>query len=429
MLQPGYNIAKWRMLIATMFCYLFYYTGRQTFGFAIPFIEEELGMSKTTLGYMGTALLWSYAIGQAINGNLADKFGGRVMMSLGAILSCGFNWIVSFGSNFFSLFLPWIGNGFVQSMGMAPGSKVLSNWWGHKERGIAFGFFLLAAGMSSILAYITPLIVLKEMDLGWRWIFRLPVLLLLVGGVAYYLIARDKPEDLGFSPPEDPGDEPSNESANAMEKEEGVEETSLQRYIHVIKNWRFIAASLSIGFQSSARYGLLIWVPVHFLGKNWQQSNSAWISIALPVGMALGAVTGGWVSDKIFNSVRWKLISSFMIIAAVVTMIMYFLPKDHWAGITVLFLSGFFVYGSQSAYWALCPDLLGRKRTGTGVGIMDFFAYLFAGLVCPFIGRMIETHSVLDTSNGMMINNTAVIFPIVAVACVISAALMMAIKR
>ena len=68
--QPGYNRAKWRMLFATMFCYLFYYTGRQTFGFAIPGIEEELGLSKTTLGYFGTALLWSYALGQAVNGNL-----------------------------------------------------------------------------------------------------------------------------------------------------------------------------------------------------------------------------------------------------------------------------------------------------------------------------------------------------------------------
>ena len=34
--------AQWRVLLATMFCYLFYYTGRQTFGFAIPGIQREL---------------------------------------------------------------------------------------------------------------------------------------------------------------------------------------------------------------------------------------------------------------------------------------------------------------------------------------------------------------------------------------------------
>jgi MFS transporter, OPA family, glycerol-3-phosphate transporter len=424
--KTGYNSAKWRMLLVTMFCYLFYYTGRQTFGFAIPFIEEELGFSKTTLGLMGTALLWSYAIGQAINGNLADKFGGRIMMSLGAVLSCLFNWIVSFGGSFLGIFIPWIGNGFVQSMGMAPGSKVLSNWWGKKERGIAFGLFLLAAGMSSILAYVTPLIVLKGLNLDWRWIFRLPVLLLLVGGIAFYLIARDRPEDIGYTPPDDPGNENGN-SNPAISGE--YQETSAQRYKGVLKNWRFILASISIGFQSAARYGLLIWVPVHFLGKDWRSSDSAWISIALPVGMALGAVTGGWISDKIFKSVRWKLISAFMFLGAVVSMIMFFLPKDHWLGISVLFLCGFFVYGSQSAYWALCPDLLGRNRVGTGVGIMDFFAYIFAGLVCPLIGKMIESFNVLDSSSGLMVSNTAVIFPVVAAACIISAILVIFIKR
>lgn len=426
MSQPGYNSAKWRMLVATMFCYLFYYTGRQTFGFAIPFIEEELGFSKTVLGYIGTALLWSYAIGQAINGNLADKFGGRVMMSLGAVLSCSFNWIVSFGNSFFGIFIPWIGNGFSQSMGMAPGSKVLSNWFGHKQRGIAFGLFLFAAGMSSILAYITPLIVLKELGLGWRWIFRLPVLLLLIGGAVYYIVARDRPEDLGYNLPKDTREVKGRSTNDIVEI---PKKTSLQRYKTVLKNWRFMMASFSIGFQSAARYGLLIWVPVHFLGVDWQSSDAAWISTALPVGMALGAVTGGWISDKVFNSVRWKLISSFMAVAAIVSMIMFILPRDHWAGIVILFLCGFFVYGSQSAYWSLCPDLLGKGHTGTGVGIMDFFAYLFAGLISPMIGKMIETYQSFDLSTGLTANNTAIIFPVVASACITSAVLIVFIRR
>ena len=130
-----FRFAQWRILLATMFCYLFFYTGRQSFGFAIPGIQEDLGISKTTLGWAGTALLWSYALGQSINGNLGDKFGGRLMMSAGAVLSCGLNWVVSFGSNLTSLIIPWSANGFAQSMGWAPGSRVLSNWWGARGAG------------------------------------------------------------------------------------------------------------------------------------------------------------------------------------------------------------------------------------------------------------------------------------------------------
>ncbi|MGI9455959.1 MAG: MFS transporter [Aeoliella sp.] len=82
-----FRSAQWRMLLATMFCYLFIYTGRQSLGFAIPGIQQGWGLSKTTLGWASAALLWPYALGQSINGNLGDKFGGRQMMSLGAILS------------------------------------------------------------------------------------------------------------------------------------------------------------------------------------------------------------------------------------------------------------------------------------------------------------------------------------------------------
>ena len=118
--QPAraFRRAQWRMLLATMLCYLFYYTGRQTMGFAIPGMEAELGLQKDQLGWLGTALLWMYALGQVINGNLADRLGGRRMMSLGAIVSCGLNWVVSAGTGFWSLLVPWSLNGYAQALSL-----------------------------------------------------------------------------------------------------------------------------------------------------------------------------------------------------------------------------------------------------------------------------------------------------------------------
>ena len=50
-LMTSFRRAQWRMLLAAMFCYLFFYTGRQTFGFAIPGIQAEFGVSKAALGW------------------------------------------------------------------------------------------------------------------------------------------------------------------------------------------------------------------------------------------------------------------------------------------------------------------------------------------------------------------------------------------
>ena len=416
--DPAFLRARRWSLGAVMFCYLFYYTGRQTFGFAIPGIQAELGIDKQTLGWISAAMLWAYAAGQMINGNLGDKFGGRRMMCLGAVSSFALNWLTSFGIGFKSLAAAWGLNGLAQSMGWAPGSRLVSNWFGAHERGRAFGLYVLAAGLSSVLSFVTSLVVLDVLQLNWRWIFRLPVILMLLGGLIVWLIARDRPSDAGFSDTHD--DE-------KVVVPEAPQETAWQRYRIALKNGRLLLAGLAIGFQNTVRYGLLIWVPVYFLGDDFKADPlGKWISIALPIGMALGAVTSGWISDRFCDSRRSGVIASFMMLAAVAAMGMYLLPPGHFLGVPVLFLAGFFAYGPQSAFWALAPDLLGRERAGTAVGVMNFFAYAMAGLGEPFIGWMIQ-HNPFATAPG--VESVALVFPLVSIFAVCSALLALLIRR
>ena len=408
----AFRRAQRRILLATMLCYLFYYTGRQTFGFAMPGIEDELGIDKATLGWINAALLWTYAIGQAVNGNLGDKFGGRRMMSLGAVLSCALNWALSFARGVPGLVAAWALNGFAQSMGWAPGSRVLSNWWGRAERGRVYGAYVFAAGLSTVLTFGTSSLILAA-GLDWRWIFRLPVLLMLFGGITYYLVVRDRPEDEGFPPLED---EPASLDAPEPASNEGV----FDRYRAVLAHRRFMLASVAIGFQSTARYGLLIWVPVHLLGSDWKQDvYGKWVSLALPLGMAAGALVSGWLSDRIFGGSRSRLIFRWMMAAGAMAVAMYWVSGNLLLSVPLLFLCGFFTYGPQSAFWALCPDLLGRRHAGTGTGIMNTFAYVFAGLGEPLIGWIIQ-------SNGQ---RTALAFAVVAVSCFASAVLALGVRK
>jgi OPA family glycerol-3-phosphate transporter-like MFS transporter len=404
--------AQWRILLATMLCYLFYYTGRQTFGFAMRGIERDLGVDKATLGWVNAALLWMYALGQAVNGNLGDKFGGRRMMSAGAIASCALNWAMSFTRGVPTMVAAWGLNGFAQSMGWAPGGRVLSNWWSRAERGRVYGAYVFAAGMSTVLTYATSSLILAA-GLDWRWIFRLPVLLMLLGGVAYYLVVRDRPEDEGFPPLQ--------EDRDALDVPPAApDEGILHRYRAVLAHRRFMLASLAIGFQSTARYGLLIWVPVHLLGADWEHDvYGKWVSIALPLGMAFGALASGWLSDRVLGGNRSRLIVRWMAAAGSMAVAMYWVSGNLLLSVPLLFLCGFFTYGPQSVFWALCPDLLGPRRAGTGAGIMNTFAYVFAGLGEPFIGWTIQSYG----------QRTDLVFAIVAVSCFASALLALGVRR
>ena len=107
-----------------------------------------------------------------------------------------------------------------------------------------------------------------------------------------------------------------------------------------------------------------------------------------------------------------------MALAMVVLGLIYVTPTE-WtiAGIILLFLSGFLVYGPHSCYWALGPDLMGRHRAGTAVGVMNFWAYMVASATGPLIGYTIDNFG------------TTVLFLLLSVSCALGALVILPIRR
>ena len=294
---------------------------------------------------------------------------------------------------------------------------MISNWWSHHERGKSFGFYTLAAGSSSVLVYITSTLTVDTFDLSWQWLFRLPVLLMLVGGITFYIVARDTPKDAGIVPPRSFTHDADDVALDATTTRRLSSRDRYKAVLGIPKIW---VTGIAIGLQNSARYGLLVWVPVYFLGDAWEEtSNAAWITVALPVGMAVGALVNGQLSDRIFGSRRDRPIMLFMALGAISSLTMWVADPGAGLGIVLLFLCGFFVYGPQSSFWALCPDLAGKVMAGTAVGVVNFFAYLFAGAAEPIIGHL------MDHNGG----DAGLIFLLVAICCGASAAVTSLIRR
>jgi OPA family glycerol-3-phosphate transporter-like MFS transporter len=89
-------------------------------------------------------------------------------MAAGALLSASANWAVSFAVGFKTLLLGWWLNGYLQALGFAPGSRLISNWWTKAERGKVYGLYLFAAGMSSVMPFVLALVVVDVLALDWR---------------------------------------------------------------------------------------------------------------------------------------------------------------------------------------------------------------------------------------------------------------------
>ncbi len=385
---------QWRVLLALMFCYLFYYTGRLAIGHAMPLMEQDLGYSKQQLGWLTAVALGAYGVGQAINGNLGDWLGGRRMVTLGALGSMALCWAFSFMDTAFWLVVFWGANGFVQSMGWAPGGRLISLWWPRERRGLAFGLYMLSAGMATVLVWCTSDLVLGLFDASdpsrWRWLFRLPLLALGAAGILFYILVRDRPEDVGFAPLDDETASSSVESPDPSP----AHSTWHERYRAVLGNPAFLLAALVIVFQSFARYGLLTWSAVYYNDAGISINDALKLTLSLPIGMGLGAVAGGYFSDRWFVSRRSAVVALFLGISAGCFLVMRANPViasgDQRLGIALLFLTGFFVYGAQGPLWAICPDLVGREHSGTAVGIMDALAYGGAAAQGPLLGYIVS---------------------------------------
>jgi MFS transporter, OPA family, glycerol-3-phosphate transporter len=397
-----------RVLLATSACYLVYYTGRQNLGWAIPGLRSELGLSATEIGWISGAGLMLHGAGQLVSGHVADRAGGRRLVALGAVASCVLNWMTSFGGGFWSLAIPWALNGCAQSMGFAPASRLIAAWWVPRERSRAFGLLNGAAGLSSVVTFGTAALVLSW--LSWRWVLRLPVLLLLLGAAVVWLFARDRPEELGFPPLADhiaAGPPPGHAGAPG----EVAAPLSLGRRLRgAAENRAFLLASLAFGFANWARLGLLVWAPSHLLGAGGTaKAEIAWIPIALPVGMALGAFAGGYAVDRFFAGSHPRLIVLSLILAAVAMVGLMAVPPDG-RSLMLLFTAGFLVFAPFPSFTMLGAELLGPCAVGAGVGFMNGAGYGTAALGDVVMG------AVIDASGW-----TGAVFAVAAAACVLGA--------
>ena len=143
-----FNRMQWRMLFATMIGYTLFYFMRKNFSSAMPGLEQDFGISKSTLGNFLLVGGIAYGISKWLFGIVGDKCNARKLLCFG-LLSCTvvnvlfglvpiFSGYLSTPAAQFS-FLVWtMGGLFVinqlcQGAGFPPCAKLIAHWVPPKE--------------------------------------------------------------------------------------------------------------------------------------------------------------------------------------------------------------------------------------------------------------------------------------------------------
>src|SRR5258708_23554005 len=184
---------RWVVLFLISLMYLLTYMDRSNISVAAPAIAKEFGLSKTAMGFVFSAFLWAYAIGQIPGGGLGDRVGPRRVLlaiipfwSLTVVLTGLTTGVITLISIRFVL-------GLSEAGAFPIATRAMQLWFAKSERGLVHG---VTHSFSRFAVAITPLVAVSIMvAFGWRTIFYIFGAAGFLWSLVLFAFFRNRPEE------------------------------------------------------------------------------------------------------------------------------------------------------------------------------------------------------------------------------------------
>ena len=281
----------------------------------MPLLAADLGYSNLQLAniFFGYSLL--YALGQFGFGVLADRFGSRLIVTLGLLVAVVSNLMMGFATSLVMLTLLACLNGAGQSAGWPGLVKTMASWFRHRERGIVMGWWTTNYVIGGFVGTIFATYVVTSRwlfpGLGWHRGFWVPALALSAVTVVFAALVRNRPSDAGLpaivaledeppaAPGAVPGGHPSFETARI--------------YVRMLGDPEVWTVAVGALFSKVIRYSFLFWLPLYMTQKlEYGAGEAGYTSSLFELAGFGGALVGGYFSDKFMQSRRLPVAAMMM---------------------------------------------------------------------------------------------------------------------
>lgn len=379
----------WLMMLSFGITYLFFYNGRQNINLVMTQMADGLGSTTAALGVVSSALFWCYAFGQLINGRLGAFFGYKRFMMIGIIASAIINVIISFQHSIPVIAVLWGLNGFFQSMVWANGLGVVNKWWPKSKRGFASGLTTAFTGFAQVVTYLSILLCLDwNPEWGWRAAFRYPMIPMVLMLIAFALLFKEKPEDVGLAPFVE--EDEASAKRDAQMEENIRQKGYLYPYIVLFREPKIIIFCFISAIAGVGRYGLITWIPTYFQeAMGLSIKDGIFSSILLPIGQGCAMFIFPLITDKLLKGKREPMLIIASVITFVGMCIFPFITEQSAASVML------FVLGVSSmvtgVIWTIAGDMGGRAFASTIVGVLDWSVYMGAAVQAMVFGFAKET--------------------------------------
>ncbi len=381
------NRTFWGVTIA----YSLYYVCRMSINVVKQPLIDEGVLTAGQLGLIGSALLFVYAVGKFMNGFIADYCNIRRFMATGLFVSALLNLIIG-ALGLFTSMIPtlimfvsfavlWGVNGWMQSMGSAPGVISLSRWFPQSKRGSYYSLFSSSPYIGEFISYNVLAVVVGW--LGWQSGFIMAAVAGLIGTAVILFFVSDTPESRGL---------PSVQvlSGEQPTKADSMPTRELQKM--VLKHPGIWIIALSSAFIYITKYAIAGW-GVLFLQKarGFELAEASQVIAFSAIFGILGTVLAGWLSDNVFRGDRVKPAVLSGIISTSSLILFLFVGGGYILNIFYVSLFSLAVgvlYCIVAGLMAV--DIVPRKATGAALGVVGISSYAAAGLQDITSGLLIQ---------------------------------------
>ncbi|WP_066307269.1 MFS transporter [Bacillus sp. FJAT-29814] len=185
--------ASERLLIIMMLTVTFSSMSILLFNFVLPLISEEFQLTNSQVSWVTSAYTLIYGIGTAIYGKLADRFQLKNLLTFGLILFSFASLLGFFSTSYWLLLVARC----LQAAGAAtiPATATLIpiRYFPIERRGTAMGTVFVGTALGSALGPVISALVVSAVD--WRWLFCIPLFLLLTLPFYFKYLGDEKGAD------------------------------------------------------------------------------------------------------------------------------------------------------------------------------------------------------------------------------------------
>lgn len=389
-IESSYKYWRFRIFYSMYLGYAFFYFTRKSYTFAMPMMMVELGLSKTSLGILGSVLYFTYGISKFVSGVLSDKSNPRFIMSVGLILTGIFNIFFGMSSSIFFFVVFWGLNGWFQGWGWPPCARLLTHWYSQNERGTWWGFWNTSHNIGGALI---PILVSWAIFYfgSWRFALWMPGSMCIVVGLFLLNRLRDTPRSLGLPTIEKYRKDYDGGSEEAEEEKELSAKDILFKY--VLSNKFIWILSIAYFFVYFIRTAVNDWGMIFLSDVKGISLLTAGIGMScFELGGVVGSLAAGALSDKVFRGRRGPVNVLFSLGAILSIFLIWKGPGSIWGyHFIAVFFTGFFIFGPQMLIGMVAAEISHKKAAGTATGFIGWMAYFGATVTGPIVGAISDT--------------------------------------